>query len=205
MAESLCYSRGNTKLGTIANLSFTPFASCDCTIGCARKGQCYAFKVISQYSKQAAAAWARNLRLWREDPESFKIQLFTNLILDQSGWFRFFVGGDCPDPTFVDLIFETAAQYPNKRILVFTKRYAWMNAALETRTRPANLAILFSAWKGTDFENPHGLPIAWVRDPKDLDPRIPTDRIMECPGNCQSCAACWNLPALGVDVVFPKH
>jgi hypothetical protein len=48
------------------------------------------------------------------------------------------------------------------------------------------------------------LPRAWLYDPDCPDPRIPNDAIW-CPGNCESCGMCWDLPNIGKDVVLIKH
>ena len=34
--------------------------------------------------------------------------------------------------------------------------------------------------------------------------RVPEDAI-RCPGNCETCGLCYELPRLGRDVVFHKH
>jgi hypothetical protein len=52
------------------------------------------------------------------------------------------------------------------------------------------------------FENPHNHRIAWMQD--GTETRIPKGAI-ECHGNCETCGLCYELPRLGVDVVFHKH
>jgi len=54
------------------------------------------------------------------------------------------------------------------------------------------------------MSNPHGRPVAWMRDVKNLDERIDADAI-ECPGYCEDCLVCWGLAQKGLSVVFDKH
>ncbi len=95
-------------------------------------------------------------------------------------------------------------EFPETKFLIFTKRYDWVNQWLENHERPVNTTILFSAWPGYKMDNYHKLPVAWMRDEENLDGRIPLNAI-ECPGGCEDCGMCWNLPKLGLDVVFDKH
>jgi hypothetical protein len=62
--------------------------------------------------------------------------------------------------------------------------------------------IVFSAWPGMTFLNPHGHRVAWMQDGSET--RVPDDAI-ECPGNCESCGLCFEHDRLGRDVVFHKH
>jgi hypothetical protein len=66
----------------------------------------------------------------------------------------------------------------------------------------ANLAIIFSAWPGMRFDNPHHHRVAWMQD--ETETRVPEDAI-RCPGNCETCGLCYELSRLGRDVVFYKH
>ena len=114
------------------------------------------------------------------------------------------MAGDIPSRKFLDLMMCFCLDHPETRFLVFTKRYRWVARWLDANERPGNTSIVLSAWPGWKMENPHGLPVAWMRDEDQPDPRIPADAI-ECPHGCDSCGMCWSLPTLGRDVVFDKH
>jgi hypothetical protein len=187
---------GNSKLGKIPNLSLLPCVTCAKDAPC-RKG-CYAKKFLYP---SVHAAWGHNTEL-SNNPKAFFSSLRTQFGEREVKWFRFFVSGDCPSYSFLCEMMKFCKEFPNTKFLVFTKRYGWMNQWLRKHTRPDNCTILFSGWTGYKMDNPHKLPVAWMRD--GIEDRIPTDAI-ECPGNCESCGMCWNLPKLGRDVVFDKH
>jgi len=193
---------GNSKLGSVPNVSLLPITSCDKSIGCAKCSECYAVK-FAKLRKNVRNAWSKNTDQAKR-PASFFRLLRTWFDKYNPSFFRWFVAGDAPSLAFMRRIVEFAADHPDTKFLVFTKRYAWVNAVLAKTDRPANLALVFSAWPGTDVPNPNGLPVAWMRDNRDPDPRIPDDAL-ECPGGCEGCGMCWNLPAIKRDVVFDKH
>ena len=59
-------------------------------------------------------------------------------------------------------------------------------------------------WPGCDIPSDlrQKYSVAWLDD--GTDSRIPEDA-MECPGNCETCGACWGLAKRGIDVRFAKH
>jgi len=189
---------GNTKLGKTPNVSLLPIVTCDRTIGCALRKKCYACKFLKR--KTVREAWGHNTRQ-AENPVAFFDSLRAWFAKHSPRFFRFFVGGDLPSAEFWQEMIRFAAEYPETRFLLFTKRYAWVNA---NPNNTENLTVVFSAWPGTEVPNPDGRPIAWMREPADPDPRIPTDAI-ECEGDCETCGLCWSLPRIGLDVVFDKH
>jgi hypothetical protein len=190
---------GNNKLGKISNLSLLPCVTCAKDAPCRKKG-CYAKKFLWP---TVSMAWTHNTKL-AKNPKVFFASLRKQFNLKQPKWFRFFVSGDCPSYSFWCQMLQFCTEFPNTKFLIFTKRYGWANQWLGKHTRPENATILFSAWPGYKMENPHDMPVAWMRDEKNLDERIPRNAI-ECPGTCESCGMCWNLPKIGLDVVFDKH
>lgn len=199
---------GNTKLGKIPNLSLLPCVTCAKDAPCRNKG-CYAKKLMYPSVRKA---WTHNTRL-AGNPVEFFADLREQFASRTVGWFRFFVSGDCPSYSFFCKMMEFVGEFPDTKFLIFTKRYGWANQWLRKHTRPENATILFSAWPGYKMDNPNKLPVAWIRDGESkrrglvrvgVDNRIPKDAI-ECPGGCEHCGMCWNLPKLGRDVVFDKH
>jgi len=188
---------GNTKLGKISNLSLLPCVTCAKDAPCRLSG-CYAKKLLYPGARKA---WTNNTKL-SKNPVKFFQNMREQFTDRPVKWFRFFVAGDCPSYSFFCKMMEFVGEYPNTKFLIFTKRYGWSNQWLRNHICPSNTTILFSAWPGYKMNNPHKLPVAWMRDGRDK--RIPSNAI-ECPGNCEHCGMCWNLPKLGRDVVFNKH
>lgn len=205
----LTVSDGNTKIGKVPNISFLPGVTCGADVPCRK--DCYALKGCQTYS-QVIPAWAGNTMLWRMRPEKFWGQLqdwFMNQ-KSQPEKFRWFVGGDIPDSTFLKDMNTFATANPKTKFLVFTKNVAAICDLLlmpeKANVRAPNLSLYFSAWPGwkepqTETLRRLGVRVAWFQ-PKDApDPRIPRDAFT-CPGHCPQCGACWVGKK---DVVFHQH
>jgi hypothetical protein len=188
---------GNNKLGKVPNLSLLPGVTCAKDAPCNCKG-CYAKKFLYPSVKKA---WGFNTRLAAK-PADFFANLRKQFEGREVKWFRFMVSGDIPSYSFFCHLMRFVADFPNTKFLLFTKRYSWVNRWLNHHIKTKNIAVILSAWPGYELKNPHGLPVAWMRD--GTDNRIPSNAI-ECPGGCEDCGMCWNLPNLGRDVVFDKH
>jgi hypothetical protein len=194
-------SPGNRKLGTLPSVSLPPIVTCNCAAGCTRGKLCYAVK-MKDYAIGVWKSWANNYRQWLEHPAAFRAELRAEFeTINAPRYFRWFVGGDCPDPQFWALIIETAKDFPSVRFLLFTKQYSLIKGRV-----PANLEVVVSSWPGLPIPAKlrRRFRVAWYRDPENLDPRIPDDAL-ECPGGCDHCGMCWSLGEIGRDVVFDKH
>src|ERR671925_313820 len=123
-------SRGNKKIGRIANVSLTPGESCrGCEDVCSQ--DCYARQAYLQYP-ETRKAWDLNLRHAREDLDGFFYELQTKLKRYRGEFFRWFVAGDIISCSFFYGMIETAEKFPQKKFLVFTKQYALVNSGLDT-------------------------------------------------------------------------
>ncbi len=193
---------GNNKLGNIPNISFLPIVTCDKACACASRRQCYACKFLGRTSVRNA--WGDNTRLYRKSPQEFEARRTAWLSKKAPVFFRWFVGGDCPDENCCDMIIRIARAMPDTRFLVFSKRYVWWLA--RRADIPENLSVVVSGWPGHPMPDniDKFFPVAWMRDENNPDPRIP-DGAIECPGNCENCGMCWQLARLGGHVVFDKH
>lgn len=194
--RSICISNGNSKLGSIPNVSLIPGRDCG-DVPCKR--ECYALKAWRQY-KDTRAAWTRNSRAAHSDPAEYFGQLRDYLNRKNPRWFRWHVAGDILSQSYLESMKSIASDFPKTRFLAFTKRHDLRYANL-----PSNLAIVFSFWPGWGTEEKvreTGLPIAWMQNGEES--RVPTTAV-ECPGSCENCAMCWNLKAINRDVVFHKH
>lgn len=194
-------SKGNTKLGTLANISLPPVATCDNRCGCCR-GRCYALKSERMYAATRAMR-AHNLAAFQADEQAYFRSILAQTI--GSRFFRWHVAGDCPTPRYLEGVIAVAHFNPETKYLLFTKRYSWVNRYLDSgATIPGNLAIVFSAWPGFEMFNPHGMPVAFMRPRHGSEERL-TGREIECPGNCETCGTCWSLGSLKRNVVFAQH
>lgn len=190
-------SKSNIKLGAIPSISLPPIETCPNGVLCADK--CYALKAWRQYPA-TRRAWTENLVLYRGNPENYFQPLLRWLIKHKPKFFRFHVSGDIPDSTYWEFLCETAKVAKQTRFLVFTK-----NFGLDFTMAPSNLSVVLSMWPGHPL--PTGwaatLPRAWMQD--GTETRSGADIAMPCPGNCQTCGACWGLAQKGLDVVFNLH
>ena len=193
-------SNGNSKLGTIANISLTPGRTCspEACKTCLTGG-CYAMKSYRLY-KSVRAAWDANTELATGDlatMEAELLQYFSSM--NAPRFFRIHVGGDFVSREYAEMWARVAAASPCTNFLAFTKQ--WDN--VRGVNFPDNVSIVLSAWPGTTI--PEDLrelySVAWLNDGS-VD--IPADAL-ECPGNCSTCGVCWSLAKRHIDVFFNKH
>ena len=190
-------SPGNSKLGSVYNVSLRPIADCGNCDLCKR--DCYALKAWRMYEK-ARAAWTRNAEAFRADPQKACEDIDTQLqSLDARGrlpkLFRIHTAGDFLSQEHVDAYIWLAKRWPQMRFFAFTKMHH-----LNYRRCPDNFAVLMSMWPGMPKpKRNRGRPKAWMQD--GTETRIPPTAIA-CPGKCDTCGACWSTR---VDVYFKKH
>jgi hypothetical protein len=199
-SQRVSISPGNRKLGAIMNVSTTPVLCCAEGVPCAREG-CYALKACRLYSA-TRKAWAKNARIATTNPKSYFSQIGEVIADHRPRHFRWHVAGDILSVGYLHGMCEIAESNPRTQFLAFTKAFNIVNVYENSRAIPGNLAIIFSAWPRMRIINPHRHSIAWVQD--GTENRVPKDAI-ECPGDCESCGMCFELPNLGRDVVFCKH
>lgn len=194
-------SKGNGKMGGIPSVSlpaWTTCRPCDC------HSECYA-KRLERIRPSVEVAYKTNLRILREDPETYWREVEEAIML--SRFFRFHVSGDIPDAKYLCRMTEVAERNGHCQILCFTKKYELVNTMLSCGIRlPPNLHMIFSGWRGLSMNNPYRLPEAHVRY---RDGSTTADQnAKECPGKCAWCAitsgGCWSLTA-GEQIVFNKH
>lgn len=193
-------SKGNRKMGEIKSVSLPPIVTCAEHCTCAKK--CYAAKMCRLY-KNVKESYNRNLEIFNSNPTEYWKQVDDALCT--SRFFRFHVSGDIPTYEYLVDMVNTVKNNPHCDVLVFTKRYGFINKALESGMEfPSNLHILFSAWDGMAMENPHNMPIAHVIF-KGNEPKANWNI---CTGNCLECAKhgknCWSLKN-GEHVAFHEH
>jgi hypothetical protein len=193
-------SKGNRKMGEIKSVSLPPVVTCAENCTCAKK--CYAMKMCRLY-KNVKESYNRNLEVFNTNPTSYWNQVSDAMCT--SRFFRMHVSGDIPTYNYLLDMIETVRNNPHCDVLVFTKRYGFINKALDNGIElPANLHILFSEWTGMELPNPHNLPVAHVIF-KGTEPEANWNI---CTGNCLECAKhnvnCWALKN-GEHVAFHEH
>ena len=195
---SVFISKKNIKLGRIWNVSLPPIATCIPAAPC--EELCYAMKAFRQY-EGVRNAWERNLALWKDDPREFEASIGQQVGRARKPLktFRWHVGGDIPDRAYFAMMRRIAGRFKDTKFLVFTKKYDIVSTALWI---PQNLTVVLSGWPGLEMVNPLGLPVAWMQD--GTETRVP-DNALECPGHCDKCNLCWQLPHINRHVVFAKH
>jgi hypothetical protein len=160
------------------------------------------------HARAIAASYRANLEFYRADPAGFFEQLHRYLTRARPAHFRFHVSGDFPDPEYFRASLNTARAFPETGFLAFTKRANFLPRGRARATVPENFTLIQSMWPNWTNGNGRAVPgygRAYMLDPTRPDPRIPRNAL-RCPGNCETCNACWNIDAITARaVVFPRH
>ena len=190
-------SKGNTKLGKIANISLPPVVSCPAGVPCATDC-CYALKAYRLYPS-AHAAWDRNFELYNDDATLYFDGVNRHIKQHKPDLFRWHVAGDIPDVKYYQHMIDVAIKNKDTKFLAFTKNF---ELPLGDLIGTDNLAIVLSMWPGMDNPTHIHRPRYWMQD--GTEDRVPEDAI-KCFGSCEDCGVCWNLKDLNRDVVNNKH
>lgn len=211
MGKRIIISKGNSKMGKIASLSLPPCRTCDHALPC-YMGSCYG-KKLYRLRPTVKHAWDSNWDLLTagETKAEYFRKISEYLSRHQPALFRWHTAGDIPDSDYLARMFAIAKMYPDTKFLAFTKKYNLMESKLKGRwltrwrNETPNLRIVISVWPYLPVPPKllKKFPAAYMRDPRDPDPRIPFC-VSECSGSCDTCGKCWNL-ANGASVVFNKH
>lgn len=193
-------SNGNSKLGTIANISLTPGRTCSAEAckTCMVDG-CYALKAYRMY-KNTRNAWDANTELAVNDLPTMEAELLQYFSgANAPRFFRIHVGGDFVTREYAEMWARVALASPHTNFLAFTKQWDHIRGV----NFPENVSIVLSAWPGTSIpEDLRALySVAWMNDGSEP---MPADAL-ECPGNCSTCGVCWSLSKHHIDVFFNKH
>lgn len=201
---------GNSKMGGVMHVNLPPPKSCDTGCGCFTGG-CYAVK-FRRLRATVAAVQDRNWAALMRDRGLYFDAVARAVACYRPALFRWHSAGDIPDLDYLErmagLAWPTATSEPRTRYLCFTKKYDLLRLFVEKRGAagiPPALTLMASAWPGLALPEPAaaGFAVAWMRDAKDPDPRIPASA-RECGGGCDTCQLCWGMRP-GESVVFDKH
>jgi hypothetical protein len=192
----------NRKLGaSIPSINLPAVTTCRANAPC-RKG-CYACKGTFLYST-VQKSMQNNLEIYKISPKAYFSQIQGYLQMIPFKHFRYHSSGDIVDMQYLELMVETAKKCKETKFLCFTKKYEIVNEYLTKHKLPKNLNIVFSSWGAFIPENPHNLPMTYVKFGKEnIDKFIPANAV-ECSGKCETCFACWNLKKKQ-SIYFNKH
>lgn len=195
-------SRSNSKLGSqIPSVNLPAGSTCRPDAPC--RAKCYALKGRFRFRNVRNAA-VDNLTLWNTLPDVYEINIICGIY--GSKYFRWHSSGDIPDAAYLDMMFRVARKLPDTKFLCFSKKYELINEKLNTEPCPVNLTLVLSSWGCFVPENPHNLPVAYVRF-KDSNILIP-DNAYHCTTHCGNCVqtehSCWEL-SHGESVFFDEH
>lgn len=208
--DGVTLTTGNTKMGRVLNISLPPPLTCSHTLPCYVKG-CYAMRSAYNLYPKVRKAWDGNLQVWKEGFDIYRNAISIAIFKIKPELFRWHVGGDIPgtgreaDLYVNAVVVEMARKYSDVRFWMTTKKHGVAARNLESIRGCKNLTVMLSMWPGLECNarTRRAWPTAWLDDPKNPDPRIPTDA-RHCSGRCDTCAACWGMKA-GESVVFKKH
>ena len=179
-------SGGNTKLGSIMNISLPPVVTCHNCSSC--KNYCYAVRSYNRFTG-TAAGWNENYLLFLADPDRYFSKISAAVKLQR--FFRWHVSGDIVNHDYLMGMIQVAIENPKVEFLAFTKAYQIVNAAIAGgAVIPSNLHLLFSASPGVDMPNPYKIPECHINF---QDPALNTycgnaEYVYHCTGNCTECA-----------------
>ncbi len=203
MLEHVHISRSVSKLGSdIPSVSLPAVVTCRPNAPC--RASCYACKGRFRFAN-VRDTLQNNLEIWENDPAHFEREVM--IAAFHSRYFRWHSSGDIPDEKYLEMMVRIADALPGTSFLAFTKKYEMVNAYLNTYgSFPKNLRVVFSAWGSFIPDNPHNLPVAYVRLKKQAC-YIPEDAF-QCPKYCGDCVmtgcSCWDLEQ-GQSVCFNEH
>lgn len=199
-------SKGNSKMGKVLSVSLPPILSCGASLPCFKS--CYAAK-LARIRTVVRDAWLHNWKMVMTDRDSYFSQIRAAIAEKKPDLFRWHVAGDIPDYDYLGrmaITAESLASEVDTKYLVFTKKTDLLRVMRRNgRTVPGGMSVIVSAWPGLVLppDIRRNFPVAWMRDPKKPDARIPADAF-ECGGGCSTCGKCWNLEP-GESVVFRIH
>ena len=186
----------NSKLGDIPSYSLSPHKTCKGN-ECYNKG-CYFLKLTKIYNSLLPTLDHNHYILNRYPIEHTIDYIYNYIVYTQASYFRWFVGGDIPSQDFYNAMVKLAKRLPSVKFLCFTKQYN----KIKFGRIPSNLSIILSAWVGVPLpKTSQDLPIAYYQN--GYEGRVENE--LHCRGNCSKCYYCFNLKALGKNIVFHRH
>lgn len=159
--EHVCISECNSKTGNTPSVSLLPIETCGNCEGC--EEYCYAVRMALRFPA-VRLSWARNTAILRREPVRFWAEIRQYIERKQPPAFRFNVGGEIPDMSYMYDMNTTAHMFPSVRFWTYTKMHGIVNTYMDAANigllhpLSTNLSILYSVGMDCDECNPHGMP-----------------------------------------------
>lgn len=197
-------SDGNAKMGSVPSISLLPVVDCANCHRCATS--CYDLR-SDMIKKDCLTSRVRNSVIYEADAERFFKEIEAYLTYRDPPAFRWHVGGDIKNASYLEAMCEIARLHKRTEFLAFTKNFKVVNERIDAGLEiPQNLHLIFSGWLGLKMDNPHNMPTSHPIFPNG-ETSAP-DGAKLCTGNCTDCLVrqelCWVLKS-GEAVVFPAH
>ena len=199
------FSYGNRKTGALVpSVSLIPVADCGNCAVCSRG--CYDVRNVC-FQKTVLKSRANNSAIFKKDPLKYMMEIQEAVKFLR--FFRWHVGGDIKDYAYLVWMVSIARDTPTCEFLAFTKQYDIVNAYLRRfGSFPDNFHLIFSDWRGAEFDNPYNLPVSSPLWPDGTKGPHCTDKVHMCGGDCSACASinggCWSA-GKGQTILFEAH
>ncbi len=162
----------------IPSISLPPVTTCVKNVACVK--DCYANRIVRRW-EHVRKQWLHNLWEYNDDAGIYFNTLHRFLDISRPAYFRFHIGGDCPDEYYAKQLIQLCGYFPKTRFLIFTKRYTWFGIV------PPNLSVIFSMWPYIK-EPESKFRKSWVRG----DLRANSRELYKCKGKCTDCLYCYH-------------
>ncbi len=196
------------KTGDIPRWNLPPLWTCGAN--CKHcKHRCYALKDYKGIRVASVSkSHARNYNALVQDLKGTEEYLIKRIRKTAPAFFRIHASGDFFIPGLKDqtayawMWYRVAKACPGTRFLAFTK--TWDQVRGVPFYDLPNFSLVLSEWTDV-LEAPADLKKHYrtSRAVEDLADARPNE--MVCPGNCETCGACWALKDLGKDAAFEIH
>ena len=148
-------SKYNMKMGIIPSFSLPPYVACEKNLPCYK--ECYANKHGYGLYKQTHMAYDDNWYTLQNQPEVIWRTIEATAMMSRA--FRWHVSGDIVDTDYLQHMVDIASRNPHCEMICFTKKFAIVNGWMKEHGElPANLHMIYSAWKGLPMDNPFFMP-----------------------------------------------
>jgi len=207
-------SKGNSKLGKIANFNITPLRTCspEACNTCGKNG-CYALKAYRQYPA-VRTAWDENTELAINDIPTLYQDLRKYFTTFKGKIFRIHSAGDFVSIDYLKMWADIAFEFKNINFMAYTKQFKILQYFIDIYGRnymTRNFKIILSSWTGLDIpsELSYKFSIAWLCEDGQNAPVMVYNlkkagrSVRICGGDCTVCKYCYE--PTGLDVIFIKH
>lgn len=188
------FSKGNSKIGKVLNVSTASGLNCGNCTHCLPF--CYDIKACLRFP-EVMTARAENAALAMYDRDRFFAEIDKKMSnRKKNKYFRWHQGGEILDYEYFCEMVENAKRHSDYEcIWTYTKmywivnRYVMEHGNSRKTAIPANMVIMFSEWDGLTIDNPYNFPIFTVKLAAGNVNHEESffEKLWKCPGNCDVC------------------